>query len=169
MGKATQQFTQVGASQLAAQVGPADRHGKTCLGGSCPSHAAPPCNCPALPRCSEPVAVHMHMHVPVRAHLCPPPALRCIAAALQVPLPRGAWDDSSGFVSLTKYATGEARAQLEAGMLQAMPSGYLAYAAAGALLRYGMQDMGFDGCCLLGTGHCAPGAAEFEWWADNGA
>jgi hypothetical protein len=51
-------------------------------------------------------------------------------------VPCGAWDDSAGFVALTKYATAEARAALEAGMLQSMASGYLAYAAAGALLRW---------------------------------
>lgn len=54
----------------------------------------------------------------------------------QVSVPRGAWDDSAGYVALTKYATAEARTRLEAGMLQAAPSGYLAHAAAGALLRW---------------------------------
>jgi len=61
---------------------------------------------------------------------------------VQEPVPRGAWDDSSGFVSLTKYATAEARARLEAGMLHAMPSGYLAYAAAGALLKWVLAARG---------------------------
>jgi hypothetical protein len=53
----------------------------------------------------------------------------------QVPLPRSAWDDSSGFVTLTMYATAETRAGLEGRMLQSAPSNYLAHAAAGALLR----------------------------------
>ena len=52
-----------------------------------------------------------------------------------VPVPRGFWDDSTGFVKLTTFATAEARAALEAGMLQSLAGGYLAYAAAGALLR----------------------------------
>jgi len=51
------------------------------------------------------------------------------------PVPRGFWDDSTGLVKLTTYATAEARAALEAGMLQSLAGGYLAYAAAGALLR----------------------------------
>lgn len=55
----------------------------------------------------------------------------------QVAVPRGLWDDSTGFVTLTKYASAESRAGLEAGMLQSLPGGYLAYAAAGALLRWG--------------------------------
>lgn len=54
----------------------------------------------------------------------------------QVPVPRGNWDDSQGYVSLCQYATVEARAALEGGMLQAANSGYLAHAAAGALLRW---------------------------------
>ena len=66
-------------------------------------------------------------------------------------MPRGAWDDSAGFVALTKYATAEARAALEAGMLQSMASGYLAYAAAGALLRWVLRAGGGtclpSGCC----------------------
>ncbi len=53
----------------------------------------------------------------------------------QVAIPRGAWDDSSGLVSLTKYANAEARAGLEAGMLRSPANAYLAYAAAGALLK----------------------------------
>ncbi|KAL4430860.1 hypothetical protein ABPG75_006116 [Micractinium tetrahymenae] len=68
----------------------------------------------------------------------------------QVPVPRGAWDDSAGYVALTKYATAEARARLEAGMLQAAPSGYLAHAAAGALLRY--LELGDGGLGLVLTG-----------------
>lgn len=68
--------------------------------------------------------------VPIAFHLLHP----------QVPLPRGAWDDSAGYVALTKYATAEARERLEAGMLQAAPSGYLAHAAAGALLRWVLGD-----------------------------
>lgn len=52
-----------------------------------------------------------------------------------VPVPRGFWDDSTGFVKLTTFASAEAQAALEAGMLQSLAGGYLAYAAAGALLR----------------------------------
>lgn len=51
-------------------------------------------------------------------------------------VPRGAWDDSAGLVALTKYANAEARAVLEAGMLQSSANCYLAYAAAGALLKW---------------------------------
>ena len=66
-----------------------------------------------------------------------------------VPVPRGLWDDSTGFVKLTAYATADARAALEAGMLQSLAGGYLAHAAAGALLRWRK-----GGCCtafLLST------------------
>lgn len=61
-----------------------------------------------------------------------PPAPICRP---QVPVPRGLWDDSTGFVTLLKYAGAESRAGLEAGMLQSLPGAYLAYGAAGALLR----------------------------------
>ncbi|PSC68890.1 DNA mismatch repair MSH4 [Micractinium conductrix] len=65
----------------------------------------------------------------------------------QVPVPRGNWDDSQGYVSLCQYATVEARAALEGGMLQAANSGYLAHAAAGALLRY--LELGDSGVGLV--------------------
>ena len=91
----------------------------------------------------------------VLMHLCLPGCCRRRCARLQMPVPRGAWDDSAGFVALTKYATAEARAALEAGMLQSMASGYLAYAAAGALLRWVLRAGGGtclpSGCCLPPT------------------
>lgn len=61
-------------------------------------------------------------------------------------MPRGFWDDSTGFVKLTTYATSEARAALEAGMLQSLAGGYLAYAAAGAVLR-SAEGLGDQGPC----------------------
>ena len=85
---------------------------------------------------------------------CPAAAAAAARARLQVPVPRGAWDDSAGFVALTKYATAEARAALEAGMLQSMASGYLAYAAAGALLRWVLRIGGGGACRLLPAALC---------------
>ena len=54
-----------------------------------------------------------------------------------VPVPRREWDDSAGFLDLSAYALPEDRARLEGGgSLQAMAGSYLAYAAAGALLKW---------------------------------
>lgn len=69
---------------------------------------------------------------PHAGHCYPP---RPTLAVMQVPFPRSGWDDSSGLLALTMYASAEARAGLEGRMLQAAPSNYLAHAAAGGLLR----------------------------------
>ena len=54
-----------------------------------------------------------------------------------VPVPRREWDDSAGFLDLTAYALPEDRARLEGGgSLQSMAGNYLAYAAAGAVLKW---------------------------------
>lgn len=69
------------------------------------------------------------------------------APPLQLPMPRKAWDDSSGLVALMKYATAEARASLEAGMLHTAASAYLAHAAAGALLRWVLHTPAYCNTC----------------------
>lgn len=74
----------------------------------------------------------------------PAPAAALPLMPHQVPLPRGLWDDSNGYVTLTKYALAEARAGLEAGMMQGLAGGYLAYAAAGALLRCARSVLGWQ-------------------------
>lgn len=88
---------------------------------------------------------------PAPTYTCPPSA--------QVAVPRGQWDDSSGFVLLTKYALAEQRAALEAGMLQGLAGSYLAHAAAGALLRCGCREghVGAARCRSSGSGNdCRP-------------
>jgi hypothetical protein len=62
-------------------------------------------------------------------------------------MPRKAWDDSSGLVALMRYATAEARASLEAGMLHTAASAYLAHAAAGALLRCAPHTPAYCNIC----------------------